>query len=125
MKKIISVIIWSLALFGLYGTAGLVMDEISIGDICPKILNIPACYIILTCFILVLVAQTNFAKKIFWLYFIGAGIAWTIAATGTIGQLTGTIECPKTAGGTPMCYLSLAFFSSLIILKLLELKLKE
>ena len=123
MEKVISIIIWGLAAFGTYGTIGLVGREISKGNICPKILGIPACFIILASFIMVLASHSTLLRDSYWLYFIGAGIAWSIAATGTVGQLMGSIECPKTAGGTPMCYLSLAFFSTLLILKLIETKL--
>jgi len=123
MEKLISIIIWGLAAFGTYGTVGLVGREISKGNICPKILGIPACYIILASFLMVLASHSTLLKDNYWLYYIGAGIAWSIAATGTVGQLMGSIECPKTAGGTPMCYLSLAFFSTLLILKLIEIKL--
>ena len=123
MVKIITILIWGLALFGLYGTFGLVSREFAKGNICPKIIGIPACYIILLSFIMVLVSHSNLLKDSHWLYIIGAGVAWSIAATGTVGQLRGVIECPKTAGGTPMCYLSLAFFSTLLLLKLAETKL--
>lgn len=123
MEKFISILIWGLAGFGTYGTIGLVGREIAKGNICPKILGIPACYIILISFIMVLLSHSSLLKDNHWLYVIGASIAWSIAATGTIGQLMGNIECPKTAGGTPMCYLSLAFFSTLLLLKLAEVKL--
>lgn len=123
MEKFISILIWGLAIFGTYGTFGLVGQEIANGNICPKILGIPACYIILASFIMVLLSHSTLLKDNYWLYAIGAGIAWSIAATGTIGQLMGSIECPKTTGGTPMCYLSLAFFTTLLLLKLAEVKL--
>ncbi len=123
MEKLLSLLIWGLAIFGTYGSIGLVGQEMSTGNICPKILGIPACYIILASFLMVLLSHSNLLKDHYWLYSIGAGIAWSIAATGTVGQWMGNIECPKTTGGTPMCYLSLAFFSTLILLKVAEVKL--
>lgn len=123
MAKIISLLIWALAFFGLYGTVGLVSKEMAKGNICPKIVGIPACYIILVSFLMVLGSHSTLLKDTYWGYFIGAGVAGAIAATGTTGQLMGTIECPKTATGIPMCYLSLAFFTTLLVLKLIEIKI--
>lgn len=125
MKKITSLLIWPLAGFGLYGTISLVVMELREGNICPKILSIPACYLILICFVLVLTSHSQLFKDKNWGYFIGAGIAFSIAIIGTIGQLTGMIECPKTTSGIPMCYLSLAFFSTLLLLKIVTIKLKQ
>ena len=122
ISKIFSVVIWIVALFGINGTFGLVREEFTTGDICPKIVGIPACYIILTCLILIVVSQSNLLKDKNRLFFIGAGVAATIALVGTIGQLMGWLECPKTEGGIPMCFLSWGLFASLLLLKFIEIK---
>ena len=123
ISKILSFLIWIIALFGLNGTFSLVQEEFTKGNICPKLLGIPACYIILTCLVFLLISQSNLLKDKNRLFFIGAGVAATIAISGTVGQLMGWTECPKTDGGTPMCFLSLGLFSSLLILKWVEIKL--
>ena len=122
MQRIIDFLIYALLLFGLYGTFGLAQEEWTIGNICPLILGIPACYIILTCFLLALVSHTGLVKDKNRLYFLGAGLAWSIATFGSAGQFLDIVQCPKTTSGIPMCYISFALFSSLLVLKLLKFR---
>ena len=122
--KILSFLIWGIVLIGLNGVWGLVRNEYVTGNGCPKLIGIPACYIIFTCLILILVSEINVLKDRSKLFWVGAGVAWLIAAVGATGQYFGWLECPKTVGGTPMCYLSFAMFTSLLLLKVLEGKSK-
>ena len=122
ISKILSVLIWIVALFGLKGTFDLVWKEFTEGGICPKIIGIPACYIIMSCLILILISQSKLLKDKNRLYFIGAGVAASIALGGTVAQLMGWLECPKTEGGIPMCFLSLGMFLCLLGLKGIEIK---
>jgi len=125
MESIAKFLIWIVLLVGLWGSFGLAKEDWLIGDVCPKILEIPACYIILACFTLAAFSHTNILGDNFWLYFIGAGIAWSIATFGTVGQIAGWLACPKTAGGIPMCYISFAMFSTLLLLKFGQLQLHK
>ena len=45
------------------------------------------------------------------LFILGLGLPTLLAVIGTVGQLSGFVECPKTPGGTPMCFISLAICS--------------
>jgi len=117
MKTLLKILIWLVTLFGLNGTIGLVQKELTVGNVCPKLVGIPACYIIFACLVLVAVSHSGLLKDKAKLYLIGAGTAWLIALSGSVGQLMGWMECPKTASGIPMCFLSLALFSSLLLLK--------
>jgi phosphatidylserine synthase len=117
-KKIISVIITILLLIGIWGAGGLVWEEIKTGNGCPKIWIIPACVIILVCFLIPFVS--HILKKWNKLYFVFTGTALIIAIIASIMQVTGKGECPKIDNGIPMCYLSFLIFSVLIILKLIE-----
>ncbi|CAH8281896.1 hypothetical protein EV196_11218 [Mariniflexile fucanivorans] len=114
-KKVLSFAITILLLIGIWGTGGLVWNEIQTGNGCPKIWIIPACVIVFICFLIPLVVH-NLNK---WnrLYFVFTGLAVTIAIVASIMQFTGNGECPKLDNGTPMCYLSLLIFSALIGLK--------
>jgi len=106
-----------IALVGLYGTYGLVRVEWLTGNACPKLLGIPACYIIVSCFALAIISHLGFLKdkrRIFWL---GVLPALAIASYGSMGELFNFASCPKTSGGIPMCYISLAMFGSLAFLK--------
>ncbi len=105
---------------GIVGAGLLVYEEVTHYNICPKLLGLPACYIILACFVIPFL--THLFKLSNYLYFAFTGLAFFIALTASIMQFTGYGECPKTASGTPMCYYSLLMFSSLILLKWLLAK---
>ncbi len=109
--------------FTLYSIFPLVHTEWTKGNICPKILRIPACYIVMGFFLLAFIAQLIPFKKSKLLFFIGIGINCSIALVGTIGQLSGLTECPKTTGGIPMCFISLGICLSLLVLKLFQIRL--
>ena len=117
MKNIWYWLIILIASFAIYGSTGLVIDEYEIGNICPKILGIPACYIVLFCFSGGLLAHLLPIANEKYIYFFFIGTITLIASTGTIGELTGMAKCPRTAGGTPMCFISLAICLSLLVSK--------
>lgn len=123
LSKIIWYVITLLLLMGVYATFGLVWEEIQTGNGCPKIWVIPACVIILICFLIPLIV--HLFKKYNTLYFVFTGLAFAIAIIASIMQFTGNGECPKLDNGTPMCYLSFITFSVLISLKLYHLKLNK
>ncbi len=119
MTSMITYIIVAILLFGSYGAGSLAFQEFTQGNICPKILGIPACYIILACFIVPLIVHLFKFNNL--LYFLATGLAWSIATYGSIMQIRGIIECPKTSGGTPMCFISFGIFTTLILLKSIEI----
>lgn len=122
-KKITYYSILVILIIGLFGAGELVIEEFKTGEGCPKIMHIPMCLVILICFIIPLIA--HLLKKWNVLYFLFTGLAGSIALMASIMQFTGNAECPKTTSGTPMCYYSLLIFSSLIILKIYQLKIKN
>ncbi|QWX83481.1 hypothetical protein H0I23_13605 [Cellulophaga sp. HaHaR_3_176] len=113
-------VILVLLIFGTIGVGGLVIEEVQTGNGCPKIGIIPACFIVLFCFLVPLVAHLK--KKWNILYFLFTGLAFVIAIIASVMQYLGHSECPKTDGGLPMCYLSFAIFSLLITLKIIQIK---
>ena len=125
MKTILYWLVVLIAAVAVYGTFGLVANEWKVGDICPKILGIPACYIVLVCFAVALISHLIPSKSSKWMYFLFVGVVTAIATTGTLGELTGTAECPKTASGTPMCFISLAICLSLLFSKLAWLRVSR
>jgi hypothetical protein len=121
-KKITYYSILIILFIGLFGAGGLVLEEFKTGEGCPKIMHIPMCLVVFICFVIPLIVHV--LRKANVLYFIFTGLAGSIALVASIIQFTGNAECPKTASGTPMCYYSLVLFSTLIILKIIHLKLK-
>jgi hypothetical protein len=117
--KIIYWIISLLLVIGIFGAGSLVVKEITTGDGCPKFGVVPACAIILVCFILPFIS--HILKKWNLIYFLFTGLAALIALIASVMQFMGNAECPKTDSGIPMCYLSLLIFTTLIISKKLQL----
>ena len=119
INKTIYWIINLLFIIGIFGAGQLVLTEIRTGNGCPKFGSIPACLIILVCFIIPFI--THIVKKWNLIYFFFTGVAALIALIASFMQFLGNAECPKTDSGIPMCYLSLLIFTTLIILKLKQL----
>tara|TARA_R110002096_G_scaffold345818_1_gene539262 strand:- start:13777 stop:14166 length:390 start_codon:yes stop_codon:yes gene_type:complete len=123
LEKIVHSIITILLIIGLYGSGGLVWNEIQTGNGCPKIWIIPACAIVMLCFLISLIV--HLFKKYNSIYFVFTGLALIIAIIASVIQFNGLGECPKLDNGTPMCYLSFVLFSILITLKILLIKISE
>ncbi len=121
-KRILLIAINLIIIIGIWGSLGLVVDELKYHNICPKILLIPACYIIFICLLLAAIANNLNLKFASLLYFIGVITALSIATYGTLGEIIGFAECPKTTNGIPMCYISFAIFLSLLSLKVLSIR---
>lgn len=115
--------IWNISKYIMYGlfTIGILWSgslwasEFRQGDICPQISIIPACYIILACFLWLLAIHLfNLPNKYFYILAI---FPISIAAYWTFFQIFGWIECPKTSWWIPMCFISLALFSGISLCK--------
>ena len=97
------------------GTIPLVMNEYKNGNICPKLLGIPACYIILACLTLACIGFFLRGTVLRKLFYVGVVPALLIATYGSLGQMFGFAKYPKTSSGIPMCYISFGIFSFLFI----------
>ena len=125
MKNILFLTTLLVLLFVIYGSFNLSLTDFQKKDICPKILGIPACYIVLLLFVLTLLAHV--AKGPFtnnWWYYGFLSVPFLLALSGTLSELAGKVVCPRTPGGTPMCFISLGFCTLLFILKFAELKVE-
>ena len=125
MKNALNILIVAILALAIYGSSGLVINEWEVGNICPKILGIPACYIVLACFVIALIGHLIPRSNGNWLFSLFIGVVTLIASTGTIGELTETAKCPRTTGGTPMCFISLAICLSLLVSKFISLKFRQ
>ncbi|PPK93966.1 hypothetical protein LY01_02188 [Nonlabens xylanidelens] len=119
-KTFLSYLITLLLLIGLWGAGGLVLEELKTGNGCPKIALIPACIIIFFCFLIPALSHLTSKKTVF--YYLFTALAFGIAAVASYLQFNDLAQCPKMANLTPMCYISLLIFSTLIILKYVEQK---
>ena len=112
-------------LFVIAGTVNLVIHEFNARNICPKILSIPACYIVLGLFIFGLFTHLFQNKLSSLIFYISIGIITLMAITGTYGEISGNGRCPKFASGIPMCYFSLGICLSLLMLKTIIIKVSH
>ncbi len=122
MNKIWFFVVILILLFAIYGTWGLALHDYKVKDVCPKILGIPACYIVLVCFSGALLSHLISFDKANLAYFGFVGLVTLIAITGTMGELTGMMKCPRTSGGIPMCCISFGICTSILLAKFLEMK---
>lgn len=128
MKGRLALIYWILiaitTVIGLWGVVPLVRSQLAYGDVCPTVIGIPACFIILGCLILIifhLFRLAEWGRRLFWM---GTIIALAIATFGSVSNMVGYVECPKTSGGTPMCYISFMLFLGITVLGYLEGRIK-
>lgn len=112
---LLNIALYWLLIFWTFWAWVLSLDELQNWPICPKLLGMPACYIILAAFItLFLLHLLKISKNYFYILI---SIPIGIALYGTTFQIFGWVECPKTNWGIPMCFISLWMFSSLLCFK--------
>ncbi len=124
MKQILFIVIVIILLFSIYGSFNLSMVDFHKKNICPKVLGIPACYIVLLFFILGLAGHVfkEYLGRDLWYYGFIA-VPFLLALGGSLTELSGKVICPRTPDGTPMCFISLGICTTLLILKYTEIRL--
>lgn len=122
MKTLLQAIIILITLLAIYGTFGLALNEWERGNICPKILGIRACYIVLLCFVVAFISSVIPHTNAKWVYFFFVGFVTIIATTGTVGEILEITKCPRTGTGIPMCYISFGICFALMTLKIAVLR---
>ena len=106
-------------LFVIYGSFMLSRKDYRKKNVCPKIIGIPACYLVFIFFVGSLFSHIlNFGAP--YSYYAFLAVPFLLALTGTLVELTGKVICPRTPGGTPMCFISLGFCTVLIFLKVFD-----
>jgi len=116
-------LIVAILLFAIYGSGQLSRHDWKKKNVCPKILGVPACYIVFGLFIVAGLTHVSTMYLNQYLFFIAIGMIAAIALKGTITELAGTQICPRTSNGTPMCYYSLALSVGLILFKAVNISL--
>jgi len=92
--------------------------------ICPSISGVPACYVVTIAYLLIFTSTLSNKRLLYKrLFVIGAGIVFGLAIVGSVMQITSLGECPKTASGFPMCYVSLGISSLLIVFFIARVRL--
>ena len=105
---------FSLALVGALLTSWLVISELFREPTCPKLLGIPACYIVLVAYLAAAIGAWNTDSEFGRLAFmIGAVSVTAIGIYFSLGEIRGTEQCP-TFEGLPMCFVSLFAGTSML-----------
>jgi len=104
-------------LVAIYGSLQLSRHDYKKKDICPKLMGIPACYIVFLFFLAGGVSHVINSAIATQAFYILIGVPAVIALIGSIAELSGRKICPRTKGGTPMCYISLGMCLFILITK--------
>ena len=91
---------------GLWGVAGISISHWSREASCPMLGVIPACYIILFGYGLILLSMLLPFKRSLISFLIGWLPVIILALIGVLGELTSTLACPASEIGIPKCYFS-------------------
>jgi hypothetical protein len=102
------------AIFLLAGIGVLGVGRISVmhwtGEaFCPMISSLPACYVILIAYSLIVLSMYPRLQKALLVFLIGWVPVTTLALTGVVGELTGILQCPHLENGIPQCFISATF----------------
>ena len=112
----------TLSIFGLIGVSTISYRHITGIEQCPMIGILPACYLIVAGYLLLLISpllRDNIGRVSFY---VGIAIVFGLAIVGSTGELTGTIRCPHTQSGLPKCYISALFSWIILVLGILFFK---
>lgn len=100
---------------GFWGATKLSIAEWGVAGSCPCI-GIPACYLVMIGYFLILSSCINHNKAPFRkLFYAGISIVLGLAAMGSFMQVTGLGECPQNESGFPMCYISLMMSTTILV----------
>lgn len=121
LNKISVIAIYLLVTGGLYGALFLSYNTITGIAPCPGISGIPVCFVVAlgyTGMVLgLLLSKTTLTVRLF---LPGWFVVFSIAAIGTLLEITVGNSCPSNELGMPLCYISFAL--SILILILFKLR---
>lgn len=115
--KIIRAIIAIIAGYALYNGLHLSLKEWDTTGACPSVSGVPACYVVSFAYFLILFSALTDKPPLYnRLFYTGFSIVFGLAAIGSLMQVSGMMQCPKTSNDLPMCYISLMVSLCLIVL---------
>ena len=121
-RGIANTLLWGLLLIGLYGAIGVSWQTFTQTSPCPAVAGVRVCYVVLSCYLLMALAQLIPASKMqSILFYSGWTMVFGLALLGSVLEIGNGNTCPKSSAGLPMCYASL-IISALIALSFWHLK---
>lgn len=116
LHNVYRVILWLLIIAGLWGALRVSYTTITGTARCPDVIDIPICYLVGIGYISMLASQVVTGGKLKNLLFYPAwAVVFVVAALGSGFELSVGNICPRSGGGVPMCYFSLALCVAIII----------
>ncbi|MCH9652759.1 MAG: hypothetical protein K0U86_02915 [Planctomycetes bacterium] len=96
---------------GTWSSGKLSWNQYHSDEACPLLSIIPACYLALTGYVLMLAGFVfqNRSLIFYWLFWWGLGMAGGLALLGSVMELISGDICPRAFEWIPMCYISLGF----------------
>ncbi|VAV86592.1 hypothetical protein MNBD_ALPHA06-1805 [hydrothermal vent metagenome] len=94
--------------FGVFAGANLSWQQITIGDICPMLGPVPACFVVLAGYALMLVSVFVVVRMRKLLFFAGWVPVMGLASIGVVLELLQGDICPPGPAAIPQCFISLA-----------------
>jgi hypothetical protein len=110
----------ALAIFGVAGVAPIALRQWTGDASCPSLGFVPACYVALLGYSLVAVSAFLKDRVRLLVFLFGFVPIFALAAAGSGLEFLGQMACPRSDGGTPMCFYSLALAFSLAVLYLID-----
>jgi hypothetical protein len=110
----------ALAILGVAGVAPIAFQQWTGDTACPSLGFVPACYIALLGYSLTAISAFLKDKIRLVVFLLGFVPIAALAVMGSSFELLGQMACPRSAGGTPMCFYSLALAFSLAVLYLID-----
>ena len=115
-KAIARWLLVGIAAIGVFGVAGISYRQFAGLSQCPQLGILPACYIVLICYVSILLAALRRTPIMSWFFWIGWLGVFAMAITGSGLELAGIETCPRTGDGIPTCYFSLGLAIVLALL---------
>lgn len=86
------------------------------GETCPLLGALPACYLVFVGYALVTASALLKKPAASFAFWLGWGPIAGLALTGTVLDIIQGDVCPRTDGGIPQCFISLAIAATLLVL---------
>ncbi len=101
----------AVALIGVIGVFPIAQKQFAGTGPCPTLGAVPACYLVLLGYSLIVVSAFVVANHRFKFFAAGWIPLLGLALTGTGLELLGQAACPRSMNGTPTCFLSLGLLA--------------
>lgn len=122
----VRIILLGLIAVGLYGALSVSYSTLTGTSPCPNVVGVPACFVVLAGYALMLAASLlKPAHRFKSVFLLGWLPVFLLAATGTIFELSNGNTCPKSDSGLALCYVSLSFSVAVALLYFFYIKLRE